>query len=108
MNVLQDQVLQRSFAVEKLAAVAATADGLYLAAGGASGTLYVWDLPTGRLLRSWPAHYKSVTCLSFLDGGNVLISGGEDTLVSVWLLADVLDVATDWSAHNRVAPMLSW
>jgi hypothetical protein len=38
----QDQVLQRSFAQEPLTALAASPGGAYLAAGGASGTLYVW------------------------------------------------------------------
>jgi WD40 repeat protein len=54
----QDQVLQRSFTQESLTAVAASPNGAYLAAGGDSGTLYVWDTTSGALLRSWPAHYK--------------------------------------------------
>jgi hypothetical protein len=36
------------------------------------------------------------------------VSGGEDTLVHVWLLSEVLDVSTDWSVHNRVAPLHVW
>ncbi len=46
--------------------------------------------------------------LAFLEGGTVLVSGGEDTLVQAWLLASVLDVAADRSAHVRVEPMHSW
>lgn len=56
---LQDQVLQRSFTQERLTAVAASRDGAYLAGGGASGSLYLWELGSGRLLRAWPAHYKA-------------------------------------------------
>jgi WD40 repeat protein len=56
--IRQDQVLQRSFAQERLSSLAATRDGRYLAAGGGSGTLYVWDVASGQLLRAWPAHYK--------------------------------------------------
>ena len=60
----QDQVLQRSFCMERMSALAATPDGAYLAAGGASGTVYLWEVASGRLLRSWPAHYKvSRRCL---------------------------------------------
>jgi hypothetical protein len=51
-------VHQRSFAAEPLTAIAATADGLYCAAGGASGAIHVWEVSSGRLLRSWPGHYK--------------------------------------------------
>ncbi len=39
-------------------AIAATADGMYVAGGGASGTIYIWATGSGQLLRSWPAHYK--------------------------------------------------
>lgn len=51
-------MLQRSFTQESLTAVAASPNGAYLAAGGNSGTIYVWDTTSGALLRSWPAHYK--------------------------------------------------
>ncbi len=54
----QDQLHQRSFAQERLTALAASGDGAYLAAGGASGALYVWEAATGQLLRTWAAHYK--------------------------------------------------
>ncbi len=64
----QDAVLQRSFAVEPLAAVAASADGAYVAAGGASGSLYLWEAGSGRLVAQWPAHYK-VRCRGGAAGG---------------------------------------
>lgn len=34
---------------------------------------------------------QAVTCLAFSDSGAVLVTGGEDTMVNAWLLADVLD-----------------
>lgn len=54
----KDQPHLRSFAAEQLTAVAATRDGVYCAAGGASGAVFVWETSSGRLLRTWPAHYK--------------------------------------------------
>ena len=54
----QDQVHLRSFAPEPITAVACSPDGVYCVAGGASGALHIWDTSSGRLLRSWPAHYK--------------------------------------------------
>lgn len=57
-GVLQDHVLQRAFMLEPIHAIAASADGAFVAGGGASGTIYVWSTGTGQLLRSWPAHYK--------------------------------------------------
>ncbi|GAB4815509.1 hypothetical protein N2152v2_002555 [Parachlorella kessleri] len=96
----KDQVHQRSFAVEPLTAVAATADALYCAAGGTSGSIYIWEVSSGRLLRSWPAHYKAVTVLAFNDSGSILVSGGEDTLVNAWLLAEVLDSSAGSSSFG--------
>ena len=55
---LQDHVLQRAFTLEPVRALAATADGVYVAGGGASGTIYIWATGSGQLVRSWPAHYK--------------------------------------------------
>ena len=55
---MQDHLLQRAFTVEPMQALAATADGAFVAAGGASGTIYLWATSSGQLLRSWPAHYK--------------------------------------------------
>ena len=55
---VQDALLQRSFAAEPIVAVAASPDGTHVAGGGVSGHLYLWQSSSGRLLRTWPAHYK--------------------------------------------------
>lgn len=49
----------RCFAPEPLTAVAGSPGGALCAAGGASGAAYLWDTGSGRLLRTWPAHYKA-------------------------------------------------
>ncbi|WIA41254.1 hypothetical protein OEZ86_004862 [Tetradesmus obliquus] len=111
----KDQVLQRCFTQEPLTALAASPNGAYLVGGGASGTLYCWEAFSGRLLRSWPAHYKAVSCLAFSDSGGLLVSAGEDTLVAAWLLAEVLDEKRDGPAAAaaavgmaRVEPLHTW
>ncbi|WIA20965.1 hypothetical protein OEZ85_005302 [Tetradesmus obliquus] len=112
----KDQVLQRCFTQEPLTALAASPNGAYLVGGGASGTLYCWEAFSGRLLRSWPAHYKAVSCLAFSDSGGLLVSAGEDTLVAAWLLAEVLDEQRDGPAAAaaaavgmaRVEPLHTW
>lgn len=102
--------MQRSFVVEAVGAVTASPCGGFLVAGGASGTIYIWDVASGRLLRSWAAHYKAVTALMFVGGSGLLVSGGEDTLVNVWQLADLLDVTLDPSSiqYTRPAPLYAW
>lgn len=107
----KDHVLQRAFTVEPMQAIAATADGMYVAGGGASGTIYIWATGSGQLLRSWPAHYKAVTSLVFTQhSGGLLLSGGEDTVVSTWLLMDVLDASLSQQAMQQQPPppLYSW
>ncbi len=81
-----------------------------MAAGGVSGAVHLWEVTSGRLLRSWPCHYKKVTCLAFTDSGGELITGGEDTLVTAWLLAEVLDVAAPLPqlGGSSLSPLHSW
>ncbi len=95
-----DQPAARSFAPEPLAALAASPCGALVAGGGASGAVHLWAAATGRLLRSWPAHYKRVAALAFSDSGLELVSGGDDTLVAAWLLAEVADAGGDFGSFG--------
>eukprot|EP00887_Chlorella_sp_A99_P003431 scaffold7.g3431.t1 len=107
----KDHVHQRSFAPEPLAALAASPGGVFVAGGGASGAVHVWESSSGRLLKSWPAHYKAVSCLAFSDDGSVLLTGGQDTLVNAWLLAEVLDASAGQALQVGGAllqPLHSW
>jgi hypothetical protein len=60
-----------------------------------------------------------VSCLSFLDGGRVLVSGGEDALLCVWMAAECTDCTRDpnnpaariqafytWCVMMRTAPYI--
>ncbi|KAF3442347.1 hypothetical protein FNV43_RR16263 [Rhamnella rubrinervis] len=68
---------------EPVAPLAATSDGSFLFGGGLSGCVYALSLPSGDVLRSFPAHRKSVSCLSISDDGSLLISGSDDGSVVV-------------------------
>jgi pre-rRNA-processing protein IPI3 len=49
-----------------------------------------------------------VTALAFSDGGYMLVSGGEDTMVHVWLVMDALDAAGHHSTHSMPISLHSW
>lgn len=53
---------------------------------------------------------QAVSVLAFAEGGSVLVSGGDDTLVNVWLLADLLDVGLDpmSAEYSRPQPLHAW
>jgi len=43
------------------------------------------------LLGVWKAHYRGIVCLNVLDDDSMIVSAGEDGMIHVWNLADVLD-----------------
>ncbi|KAF5478507.1 hypothetical protein F2P56_005060 [Juglans regia] len=76
---------------EPVAPITATSDGLYLFAGGLSGSIHALSLPSGNLLKSLPAHEKPVSCLKISNDGSLLISGGDDgavVVVPIFLLVE--------------------
>ena len=54
-----------------------------------AGKIFLWNVTTGEQLRAWDAHFKKVTALRFTDDDSFLVSGGEDAVINVWLLAQV-------------------
>jgi pre-rRNA-processing protein IPI3 len=89
--------------------MASSKDGAYFAAGCASGKVYIWSLASGELIAYWDAHYKPVSALRFTNDGSFLLSGGEDGLLAVWQLSDVVSRTSmsgqtpcycEWAQHS--------
>ena len=51
---------------------------------------------------------QAVTALAFTDDGAALLSGGEDTVVSAWLLMDVLDAAAAQQGQGGTPTFQAW
>ena len=90
---------------EPVSVVAASPDGTHFAAGALSGAVYVWEVSTGVLAKTWNAHFKAVSAVSFAAEGSVLVTAVEDTVVSAWSMASVLDPA---AATAPPVPTYSW
>lgn len=76
--------------------------------GGISGQLHIWDIPTRRLIRSWRAHKKSVSCSILTDDESCLVSGGDDGFINVWPLIRILDVAEGLDPQMHLPFLYSW
>jgi len=76
-------------------ALAIHPEGSILASGHKFGTVKLWNLKTGRLLETIPAHTRalnpvsgrsnlSVSVLAYSPDGNTLVSGSYDRTIKVW------------------------
>jgi len=55
-----------------------------LATTASSGTIKLWDVNSGRLLRTLRGHQSKVNAISFSNDGKLLVSGGYDKTIKVW------------------------
>jgi serine/threonine-protein kinase len=59
-------------------------DGKLLASGGTDKTVKIWDVATGKIIRSMRGHAKGVTTVFFSPDGKYVMSGSKDKTVKVW------------------------
>lgn len=59
-------------------------DQLTMASGGADRLVRIWDIETGRLLRSLRGHTHDIRQVLYTPEGQSLISGSEDRTIRIW------------------------
>jgi len=63
--------------------------GLYVVAS-TDNIMRVWHLPSGALVTTVTVHYQKISCLTFSQDTQYLVSGGEDNVVYVWCFAKLI------------------
>ena len=82
--------------------------GYYVVGGGFSGSCYVWSSMGGELLRSFKAHYRSCTHLTWSDCGRYLVTGGADCMIHTYSFMDLVDFTSNsnkGTKQRNVPPM---
>ncbi len=64
--------------------VAFSPDGTVLASGGAERLVRMWDIETGRLLRSLRGHTQDIRAIVFTPDGQTLATASEDRTIRLW------------------------
>ncbi|KAF5316035.1 hypothetical protein D9619_006353 [Psilocybe cf. subviscida] len=100
-NFQKDQISLKIVLPEKLTCVALDHRGDFFAGGTAAGRIYLWETASGILYNAWDAHYRQVDVLRFSNDGAALVSGSDDSGVSVWSVSRLLDEDTQ---NEHVVP----
>jgi WD40 repeat protein len=81
--------------------------GNYVVGGGDSGSCYIWSALGGFLLKTFRAHYRACTCITWTKCGLYVVTGGADGMVHIFSLMDLVDQTTR-NSKRSIAPMLTW
>ncbi len=74
-------------------------DGKLMASGSEDRTLKLWEVSTGRPLRSFTGHDKKIASVAFSPDGMMLASGSEDHRIKLWEVSSGRLVRT-FSKHS--------
>jgi len=69
-------------------------DGRYILSGSGDETMRLWDIITGREVRSFKEHTDRVTSVSFSPDGKYALSGSSDSTMKLWDIATGRKVGT--------------
>ena len=64
--------------------VAFSPDGKYALSGSGDDTLKLWDIASGREIRTFKGHSGNVNSVAFSPDGNYALSGSTDQKIKLW------------------------
>src|SRR6185369_1455271 len=71
-----------------ITAIAVSPDGKSVAIAGGENTIKIWELPSGKQLKTFAGHEKTVTALRFSTNGARVFSGSLDKTLRIWNVTD--------------------
>jgi WD40 repeat protein len=85
----------------RVIALACSRDGKVVATSDREGQIKFWAADSLASVKTWKAHEQFVTALAFDPTGNSLVSGGGDSVLKVWKLADYSLVTESKEYHQQ-------
>ncbi|XP_066257848.1 WD repeat-containing protein 18 [Euwallacea similis] len=67
-----------------------------------STKLYVWQLSSGKLLSVQQRHFQPITCIKFSSDGEYVVVGGEDGILVVYFLANLIAIHHSLLAQSSI------
>lgn len=68
--------------------------GRYLAAASSRGWLTLWDLLSGKPVRTFKAHDDDIYTIRFVTAGDRLLTGADDATAKIWSVPDLKNLRT--------------
>jgi len=96
------QQRRQSGAFRSMLAVAVSSDGRYLAAGGGSRAVHIWDVRTSQCIKSFASHKDSISSLAFREGEPTLYSASFDRTIKIWSLSEMAYVDTLFGHQSEI------
>ncbi|KAJ3184677.1 pre-rRNA processing protein [Geranomyces variabilis] len=89
---------------DHILAVAASADGQFVATGGRDKSIHIWSVATNKLLTTFTQHRDAVTGLTFrkVSGSNTLYSCSQDRTIKLWNVDEMSYVETLYGHQDHV------
>jgi WD40 repeat protein len=88
--------------------VAFSPDGAWLATGGEEFTLKIWDVQTGRELKSQRGHGGDIYAVATSPDGRWVASAGEDSTVKVWDSHNEFKLDHSFRGHTGIVCSLAF
>jgi WD40 repeat protein/uncharacterized caspase-like protein len=87
--------------------VAFSADSRTLASGSWDNTIKLWDVGTGRLMRTLIGHSSDVSSVAFSPDGKTLASGSDDLTIKLWDVASGRELRT-LTGHSHLVTSIAF
>lgn len=84
IKVLDPATMQEIHVLQSEIVASITISGNYVASGHLSGTTHVWDLASGKILKTLRGHLNTVRLVALSPKNRILASMGYDGILKVW------------------------
>ncbi len=86
-TTLPVEIVPRMGHAENVARVAFSPDGRTIISGSDDKTLKLWEVASGREVRTFRGHSKAITAVAFSPDGRTVVSASYDETLKLWVVA---------------------